>query len=307
MKTTITLSTLMLLGALVMLGACRSSTDCHNCDTLSAPSGLFTVTGDRQVQVYWDEIRNDDVEGYRVYRSIAADGPYLTIGISADGYYLDIEVSNGVTYYYAVTAYDRHGDESDLSYELVHDTPRPDGTNLVVYDEDALAGVDFSGWNDTMVLPWDDPYADMYLFWDAGSEHYAMASTDVVIGENTYGTDLQPAGYVDSLDELDWAPEGGWSTDQADIVILRTGQAYWVWTWEGNFAKFRVRTVGEDFVVLDWAYQTVEGNPELVIIAGEGPPRYRGKSARARTGGLVVQDRRSRSGADINRDQEVPQ
>ncbi len=307
MRTTITLSTIVLLGAMAMLSACRSSTDCRNCDTLPAPSGVFTITGDRQVEVLWDEIQDNDVDGYRVYRSSDSDGPYAALGNSVDGYYLDDEVSNGVTYYYAVAAYDRHDHESDLSYELVHDTPRPEGTNLVVYDEDDLAGVDFSGWNDVMVLPWDDPYADMYLFWDADSEHYAMASTSVTIGEFDYGTDLQPAGYVDSLDELDWAPEGGWSTDYPDVVILRSGQAYWVWTWENNFAKFRVQTVGEDFVVLDWAYQTAEGNPELVVIAGEGPPRYRGKTARARSDRIVVQDRRSRLSADKSRDQEVSQ
>ncbi len=307
MRTTITLSTVVLLGALVILGACRSSTDCRNCDTLPAPSGVFTITGDGQVEVFWDEIQDNDVDGYRVYRSIAADGPYTTLGSSPEGYYLDDNVSNGVTYYYAVAAYDQHNDESDLSYELVHDTPRPEGTNLVVYDEDDLAGVDFSGWNDVMVLPWDDPYADMYLFWDADSEHYAMRSTTVLIDEVYYGTDLQPAGYVDSLDELDWAPEGGWSTNSDDVVILRSGHAYWVWTWETNFAKFRVQTVGEDFVVLDWAYQTAAGNPELAVIAREGPPRYRVKSARARTDRFVTQDRRSRSSADKNRDQEVSQ
>lgn len=305
MKRTITVSMILLLGALAMLSGCRSSTDCRNCEPLPAPTGVFTVTGDRQVEVFWDEIADGDLRGYRVYRSIAADGPYSALGNSSDGYYLDDEVSNGVTYYYAVSAYDRYDDESDLSYELVYDTPRPDGTNLVVYDEDELAGVDFSGWNDLMVLPWDDPYADMYLFWDVDSEHYAMASTDVLVDEQVYGTDLQPAGYVESLDELDWAPDGGWSTDQSDVVILRTGHAYWVWTWENNFAKFRVRTVEEDYVVLDWAYQSDEGNPELIILAGEGQQRFRGKTPRA-AGASPVGQRSDRLNAKLNRDQEVP-
>ncbi len=306
MRTTLTLTTILLLGALAMLAGCRSSTDCDSCPPLPAPSGVFTITGDRYVEVFWDEIQDGNVFGYRVYRSMDADGPYVALGISGDGYYFDDDVSNGITYYYAVAAYDHHDDESDLSYELIHDTPRPDGTSLIVYDDDALAGVDFSGWNDVMVLPWDDPYADMYLFWDVGSQHYAMQSTDVVVGEEVYGTDLQPAGYVDSLDELDWAPDGGWSTEEADVVILRTGHAYWVWTWENNYAKFRVQLVGEDFVVLDWAYQTDVGNPELVIIAGDGPPRYRGKSPRVGTDKTRARHRASRTVIDRTRDQEVP-
>ena len=49
---------------------------------------------------------------------------------------------------------------------------------------------------------------------------------------------------------------------------LYEGHAYLVWTWENNFAKFHVKHIGYDYVVLDWAYQIDEGNPELAIVAG---------------------------------------
>src|SRR5438094_308007 len=55
---------------------------------------------------------------------------------------------NGVTYWYAVSAYDLAGNESDLSVENVHDTARPAGTGLVLHavsDEPGqFAGYDFS-------------------------------------------------------------------------------------------------------------------------------------------------------------------
>jgi len=289
MKRRILMTGLLLIAAVaasIVMSGCRS-TDCGLCYIeLSAPSGVFTVTGDGYVEIFWDPIPSSDVYGYQVYRSLNAEGPYTAIGRSGDADYVDDNVSNGITYYYAVTAYDRHDHESDLSYETIHDTPRPEGTGLVVYDLDELAGVDFSGYYDDMVLPWDDPYADMFLYWDG--QDYAMASTDVIVGEYVYGTDIQTAGYVSSLDELDWAPEGGWTTEHADSVVLLPGYAYWVWTWENHFAKFRVHTVGDDFVVLDWAFQTDEGNPELVMIPGN-VPTYHGKHAR--NGGALANSR----------------
>jgi hypothetical protein len=206
-------------------------------------------------------------------------------GYSVDEYYLDTQVSNGITYFYAVAARDWHGRESDLSYETVHDTPRPAG-RITVYDEDALAGVDFSGFYQHMVIPWDDPYADMYLFWDG--DRYAMQSTDVLYDDEVYGTDLQSAGWVESLDELDWAPEGGWTLDEADAVRLYEGHGYLVWTWDNHFAKFRVRELGEDYVVLDWAYQVDTGNPELILI-GETGERASGKAPRPAAAKIVTQ------------------
>ena len=73
---------------------------------------------------------------------------------------------------------------------------------------------------------------------------------------------------LESLDELDWAPEGGWSLETADVVTLYEGHGYLVWTWENHFAKFRVVEIGDDYVVIDWAYQIDEGNPELIVMPG---------------------------------------
>lgn len=272
---------LLAIGSALLLTGCRDSTDCGDCYDPDAPHGVYTVTGDGLVEIFWDEVDDGGLEGYRVYRSMNPEGPYHRIGSSADTYHVDDEVVNGNTYYYAVTAYDHWGYESELSHALIYDTPRPSGTGLVLEDEDATAGIDFSGYYDAMVVPWDDVAADAFLFWDGVG--YAMASTDVLVGEYVYGTDLQHWGPVDHLDEIDYAPEGGWTTAVADTVSLIEGHAYLVWTWENHFAKFRVRAIGYDYVVLDWAYQNDEGNPELVVLAGgdEGAPRYAGHRARA--------------------------
>lgn len=252
--------------ALFIIG-CEDVNHCHDYCPPPVPSGVYTITGDGYIEVLWSPVRTEDLDGYRIYRSRQPEGRYWRIGRSEDNYFVDEDVENGETYYYAVSTYDWNGNESDLSYETIHDTPRPQGYDLVIYDQDDRAGVDFSGYYSHMIWPWDDPYVDLYLLWLNG--RYCLASTDVEYNGSLYGTDIQYAGYVNSMDEIDWAPEGGWSTDIADTVTLYEGHAYVVWTWENNFAKFQVQHIGYDYVVIDWAFQIDEGNPELKSLTAE--------------------------------------
>jgi hypothetical protein len=68
-------------------------------------------------------------------------------------------------------------------------------------------------------------------------------------------------------------------------VVLYEGHAYVVWTWENNFAKFYVRHIGYDYVVLDWAFQIDEGNPELKRLPqGANPSPADLKEPRAASG-----------------------
>jgi hypothetical protein len=251
-----------------MLGAgCRTLVAYEDETPPAVPAGVYSTTGDGYVELAWGAVRTGDLAGYLVYRSRSANGTYYLLDDCGENYYFDADVANGITYFYAVSAYDRAGNESELSYETVHDTPRPEGRYLFVFDEDERAGVDFSGYYDHMVVPWDDVRADLFLLWHDG--RYAMASTDIQIDDYVYGTDIQYAGYVNSLDEIDWAPEGGWSVESADTVSLYEGHGYLVWTWDNHFAKFRVTRIGDDYVVLDWAFQSDPGNPELLTVPVE--------------------------------------
>jgi hypothetical protein len=113
---------LLLVGLVVSLGL----TGCYEKDTVvyvddnppAVPTGVYTITGDGEVEVLWYPVREDDVDGYGVYRSFDADGAYQRIATLRDplaDYYVDRSVQNGQTYYYAVDAFDREfpGVESD--------------------------------------------------------------------------------------------------------------------------------------------------------------------------------------------------
>ena len=82
------------------------------------PTGLSGSGGNGQAFLFWDANPDADLQGYNVYRSRCAAGPYRgrvneePIEVPE---YLDTGADNGVTYTYAVAAVDRSGNESALS------------------------------------------------------------------------------------------------------------------------------------------------------------------------------------------------
>jgi len=213
--------------------------------------GVYSVTGDLEVTIYWRANQESDIARYKVYRNDAPTGTFTLIGSTPQSPYVDQDVTNGVTYYYAVAAVDFAGQESaELSYENVFDTPRPEGFNAAlsnVFVSDLQSGWDFSAYRTRPSL---DALTDVYF--GAANGHYL-----VYAGANT---DIQDAGYV-ALRDVDFAPPSGWSADGQVEAI--PGHSYIVWTRDGHFAKFEVILRDNNGMVMDWAYQIDPDNPEL--------------------------------------------
>lgn len=232
----------------------------------ATPRGVYSVTGDEEVKIVWLGSDEQDLAGYRVWRSGTVDGLYHEIADIEVGdlplrlEYTDRNVTNGATYFYAVSAYDYEGNESELSYEDVFDTPRPAGYGVRVYaaeSDPARAGFDFSRYTVTNI---NDDRADIVITRD-GDIYFAEAVN--LIDEPA--TDIQDFGYTETLDALDWAPGDGWSATGWCEIIL--GHTYCVWTRDNHYAKFRVTQIGGSSVTIDWAYQIDLGNPELKPVA----------------------------------------
>jgi hypothetical protein len=282
------------LGALLLAGFGLAG--CGEDDTVSprdlppaVPTGVTTVTGDGWVEIQWNPVREEDVVGYGVYRSRTLEGAYNRIatveGVESTSY-LDTHVINGVTYYYAVDAFDEAGNESDLSYEDAFDTPRPAGTNVVVFaleEVPSSSGIDFSEYDRPgFVTAFDAPGTDVY-FHRASGVLYAKGT---LIGG--FWNDIQDLGYTESMDEISWAPTQGWSVSPLGVELIE-GHTYVVWTWDSFFAKFRVVEVLSSLsnpgipsgARIDWAYQIDPNNPELApgrLALGEGRVQERGDS-----------------------------
>ncbi len=215
------------------------------------PRNVEVVPGDNVTEIFWSHHRNKRIVGYRVYRSRSYDGRFTYLGSTKLDYFVDRTARNGHLYYYAVSGYDSRGNETDLSTESAYTIPRPEGYDVLIRDfrvEPDFSGFEFS----TATLgPYDDQYTD--IFYDFSDGYHYMNVWD--------DTDIKDMGYTYSIKDIKYAPVSGWSPTKD--VVLRAGHTYVVWTFDNHFAKFRVYELGPGYVVIDWAYQTLQGEPLL--------------------------------------------
>lgn len=118
-------STLLILGSSVLTAFAADTT------TPADVAGLQVTPGDGEVSLTWDPATDDTgVTGYFVYSGLssvetAGEGFYTYGSIDAGNvttYTLD-NLSNDITYYFAVTAYDAAGNESEFYSAEVSATP----------------------------------------------------------------------------------------------------------------------------------------------------------------------------------------
>lgn len=146
-----------------------------------APTGLMAAAGYARVSLNWNDNGEIDLAGYNVYRSTTMGGPYTKLNgtLVAISSYMDVAVTNGITYYYVVTAEDNTANESGNSSE-VSATP-----NTIRDDFESGGFVGGRNWLDnwTIVGPAtvttaNSPYAATYhLNVDTGSD--VMRSADL--------------------------------------------------------------------------------------------------------------------------------
>jgi len=89
----------------------------------ASPTGLTATAGDSQVQLDWNDNAETDLAGYNVYRSEGADYAKVNTSLVALSDYLDTGLTNGVTYFYYVTAVDTGSNESGPS-DVASATPQ---------------------------------------------------------------------------------------------------------------------------------------------------------------------------------------
>ncbi len=229
--------------------------DMHEVDTTppAAPRGIVTISLDNAVEIQWLANTEPDVAGYKIWYSDRFDGRYDVLGTTDQTHFVDYGATNGRTVYYALSAYDFERNESELSNEVVYDTPRPEGRNVVVFEyraDPSRGGYDFSTYS---IGNYNDDFTDFFY-------EYAAGRASLLVWSDT---DLQDMGYTSSLDEISTAPVTGWSpTKSAEAIV---GHTYVIWTWDDHYAKVRVREVSSTRVVFDWAYQTAASNTELRV------------------------------------------
>jgi len=215
------------------------------------PNGVKVSIGDNRVDLYWNENRDPDLAGYNIYFSYSYDGEYQIIGSAPYNYFIDDEAVNGNKYYYAVTAYDYNGNESELSLDVVYATARPEGFNQAIFDFRRFpnnSGYSFPLYS---VVAYDSIDVD-FFFENYQGTFYLDVWDD---------TDIQDMGLTTDIYDIPYAPTSGWSTTKD--VFAKIGHTYVIWTWNNHYAKIRISNITNERVVFDWAYQTLEGEMQL--------------------------------------------
>ncbi|GAB6282199.1 MAG: hypothetical protein STSR0008_09430 [Ignavibacterium sp.] len=213
----------------------------------SIPTGLIVINGDYRADLFWDENTERDLEGYNIYSSDAYDGRYILIATIKNNYFTDFDIENGVKYFYAVTAFDRSGNESELSYEYAYAVPRPEGFNEIIYDYRNYPNSSGYYFAENLVVPYNTDSTD-FFFENFEGTFYLDVWDD---------TDIQDMGATENIYDIPQAPDNGWSSTKDAIAIV--GHTYVIWTWDNHFAKIRVNNITPERIVFDWAYQTVPG------------------------------------------------
>ena len=216
-----------------------------------APQGIYTITRDESVYIGWLSVNVPLTDYYKVYRSNNVSGPYVYIGKSYDTDFTDDCLENGVTYYYAISAVSTDGVEGPLSSESIHDTPRPEGWDICLYDANCYPDYGALDVVYGEVVSEKDRYAGI-VFYSYNGIFYMEALNGVWI---------QDMGYTDNFDEISTAPSEGWS--EGNVVEAIEGHTYVMWTPENLFAKIRISYIGDNYMICDWGCQIDPGNPEI--------------------------------------------
>jgi len=86
---------------------------------LPAPSGLVSRSGSQSVVLHWERSLAPSLSGYRVYRSLKPEGPFVQqCSTLTQPAFCELSVSNGATYFYRVTALTSNSQESPPSLTL---------------------------------------------------------------------------------------------------------------------------------------------------------------------------------------------
>ena len=248
---------------------------------LERPTTLNSTTLDAAVALDWsDNAYLNNPTRFKTYRVYSAtydlDQDLCGTTWSLEGSTIAPEfvagaMTNGVSRCFAVSAVSQEGWES-LWSPLKADTPRPDARNVVVYARQAQdAGSGFRFWRDLdtdgladagevgLVQSGSSSLNDFSVERDNAG---VLFLTPVRAGT---GVDLYCSAPVADLTSIDFAPDVVYGRGRLEAL---PGWGYVFETDGGDgfnrYGAVRVTHVGQDYLILDWAFQTDFGNPELI-------------------------------------------
>jgi hypothetical protein len=272
--------------ALVLLVACNDDDGNGPGVTPEAPTSLSSTTLDGSIALVWSDNpfqADPDIFGnYRIYSTsydIDTDecgSDWLLEGTTVAPEFLVGALANGVPRCFSVTAVSVDGFESGRS-PLRGDTPRPDSRNVALSAAPTTPnGSGFRFWDDLnddggtqsgelgLVRSANAPDIDFFVDRDGNGDLFltpVRAGTGVEFyNENDPVADLTS---IDFAEDLEYRTSGIRAVPGFGYVFETDGGDGFV-----RYGAVRVLHVGTTFLIMDWAFQTDPGNPELLVWRG---------------------------------------
>lgn len=276
--------------ALVLLAACSDDDDVNGPGvTPETPSSLSSTSLDEAIALVWSDNpfqADPDIFGnYRVYSTTydidndECGSDWAVEGTTVAPEFLVGALANGVPRCFSVTAVSVDGLESNRS-PVRGDTPRPDSRNVVLAAAPTTpTGSGFRFWDDLdgdgatqadelgLVRSATSPDIDFFVDRDGNGDLFL---TPVRSGTGVeYYDESDPVEDLTSIDfAQDRSGQGGYRTTAIEAI---PGFGY-VFEMDGGdgfvrYGAVRIQHVGTTFLILDWAFQTDPGNPELIVRA----------------------------------------
>jgi hypothetical protein len=261
--------------ALLTFAACSSDygTGPRGGGSLETPETLVSVSLNTAIQLSWDPNARLANPGrfshYNVYstsydldRNVCDDAGWALEGTSVSEDFLVSGLTNGVPLCFAVSSASTGGTESDVS-AYRNDTPRFDSRNVLVstsQSDNSSSGFRFEFESSSQlgqIVSGDRNDIDFRV--DRHNDGSIWLSTV----RNGTSVVLYSQDPVNDLTSIDIAPLNGYITGSIEAV---PGFAYVFETQLSDglhYGAVRITHTAADYVILDWAYQTDFGNPEL--------------------------------------------
>jgi hypothetical protein len=274
------------LPVLLVLAACSDDGTGPDGDAPDTPASLSSTSLDGAVALTWSDnsFQSDpsNFSNYRVYSTSydidAPDGTdpcgseWRLEGTTVAPEFIVGAMTNGVSRCFEVSAVSGEGAESGRS-PVRNDTPRPESRNVALRTvQDVPEESGFRFWDD---LDGDGRSDDneLGIVRDglSGAIDFFVdrdVSGDVFLSPAAVGTGVEfySESPVEDLTTIDFAEERTYRTTP---IEAEPGFGY-VFEMDGGdgfnrYGAVRVTHVGQTLIILDWAFQTDPGNPELIV------------------------------------------
>lgn len=272
-----------LLGALALVPACSDDNTGPGDGPPDVPATLASTSLDGAIALFWSDnsfVSDPDIfAAYHVYSTPydldtqECDDSWRLEGTTVAPEFIVGALTNGVPRCYEVTAVAVDGAESDPS-PFVFDTPRPDARNVVLFARQASdAESGFRFWQDLNGDGLaDDNELGLVRSGSASDIDFAVdreldGSFTLTLVRQGTGAEFYADIPVEDLTSIDFAEDRSYASTPIEAAV-GFGYVFEMVAEADDFARYgaiRVTHVGQEFLILDWAFQTDPGNPELIV------------------------------------------